>query len=43
MKQIIRKRIKYMIFKSLKQQDIWEEKFITIICHQMMLLNNKQD
>ena len=39
----MRKRITHMIFISSKQYDLLEEKFMTIIYHQMMYLNYKED
>ena len=36
-----KQRIKHMVFKSLKQKDLLEKKFITMIYYSMMHLSNK--
>ena len=38
-----KKRIKHMVFRNSKQYYLLEEKFITIIYHQMIHLNYKKD
>ena len=38
-----KKRIKHMVFRNSKQYYLLEEKFITIIYHQMIHLNYKED